>query len=257
MNDLSQDERVRAFAFDGRDVGCLLLHGFTGTPSEMRLLGERLASRGYAVRAPLLPGHGTRVEELARTAWSDWFAAAEASWRELRAVAARTVVAGLSMGGLLALHLAHERPSEVLAVAVLAPALELANQRSAEISRWLRYLPRLPRRFQIVPKKGTERLTPAYDEIPLRALASMLDLQSIVRSELGAISAPVMLAEGGRDETVAERSGSVIVSSLGSIRKTKLVFAQSGHIMTEDVEKEAVLGAVERFFVEESAAAMR
>jgi carboxylesterase len=259
MNELSGDERVRAFTFDGGEVGCLLLHGFTGTPAEMRPLGERLASRGYAVRAPLLPGHGTRVEDLARTRWTDWFAAAEASWRELGEVASKRVVAGLSMGSLLALHLAHEHAGETLAVAALAPALELANQRSAEVSRWIRNLPRLTRRFEIVPKKsspnGAERLTPAYDEIPLRALASMLDLQRRVRSELCEIRTPALLAEGGRDQTVAARSVAAVEAGLGSIRKTRLLFPRSGHILTEDVEQEAVLDAVERFFAAETTSA--
>src|SRR6266542_836760 len=154
--DLSGDERVGAFAFEGGAVGCLLLHGFTGTPCEMRPLGERLAERGYTVRAPLLPGHGTRVEDLAPTTWEDWYASALASWQELGAETVARVVAGLSMGALLALHLAHARPHEVSALAALAPALELAGQRSAEMTRWVRWLPLLPRRLVIVPKRNSK-----------------------------------------------------------------------------------------------------
>lgn len=259
MIDLSRDERARAFALGSGPFGCLLLHGFTGTPAEMRPIGERLASKRFVVRAPLLPGHGTRVEDLARTGWSDWYGAAEAEWDALRSVAPRCVIAGLSMGGLLALHLAHERPREVVAVAALAPALELANQRSAEVSRWVRSLPRLGRRFEIVPKKsslnGAERRTPAYDEIPLRSLASMLDLQRRVRAELAEIRTPVLLAEGGRDETVASHAVAAIEGALASARKTRLVFPQSGHILTEDVEREALLDAIERFFLTELDAA--
>jgi carboxylesterase len=259
MTDLSGDERVRAFAVDGGTVGCLLLHGFTGTPAEMRPLAERLAERGYSVRAPLLPGHGTRPEDLAPTRWPDWFGAAEESWDELGRVAPVRSVAGLSMGALLALHLAHERPREVRAVAALAPALELANQRGAGLALWLRRLPRLPRRFEIVPKRnsggaGKARLTPAYDEIPLRALASMIDLQRVVAGELAGISAPVLLVEGGRDETVSLRSAAVIESRLGSPVKTRLRFANSGHILTEDVEVRAILDAVERFFARHTSA---
>jgi len=252
MTDLSGDERVRTFAVDGGRVGCLLLHGFTGTPAEMRSLAEWLAERGYSVRAPLLPGHGSRVEDLASTRWQDWFGAAEASWEELGRVASVRAVAGLSMGALLALHLAHERPREVRAVAALAPALELTNQRSASLALWLRRLPRLPRRFELVPKRssgtaGKVRITPAYDEIPLRALASMVDLQRIVAGELGNITTPVVLAEGGRDETVSPRSAAMIESRLGSRVKTRFRFPSSGHILTEDAEAPAIVDAVERF----------
>lgn len=259
MIDLSRDERARAFGFDGGPIGCLLLHGFTGTPAEMRPLGERLAESGFSVRAPALPGHATRVEALAETRWADWFVAAENSWEELRALAPVRMVAGLSMGALLSLHLAHERPGEVRAVAALAPALELANQRSAEVALWLRRLPILPRRFEIVAKRGGgpdggSRLTPAYDEIPLRSLASMVDLQRKVRSELGEITTPVLILEGGRDDTVASGSASIIESRLGSSSKRRICFEHSGHILTEDVEAAAVLDAVERFFAAHASA---
>lgn len=249
MIDLSGDPRVGAFAHDGGAIGCLLLHGFTGTPGEMRPIGERLAARGYSVRAPLLPGHGTRVEDLQRSTWKEWFATALSSWDELGDRAPRRVVAGLSMGALLALHLARERPGEVLAVAVLAPALELANQRSADVAGWLRWLPQLPRRFEIVPKLGG-RLTPAYDEIPLRGLASMLDLQSVVRSELGEITAPALIVDGGSDQTISSRGVTAIESGLGSAIKRRRHFPRSGHIMTEDVDGPAVVDAVETFFAE-------
>jgi carboxylesterase len=253
MIDLSGDERVRAFAFEGGPVGCLLLHGFTGTPSEMRPLGERLAKRGYAVCAPLLPGHGTRVEDLVHTSWKDWYATALASWEELGAKTSARVVAGLSMGALLGLHLAHARPHEVCAVAALAPALELASQRSAEIALWVRWLPPLPRRFAIVSKRssklpGVGRLTPAYDEIPLRSLASMIALQRRVRTELPDITAPALIIEGGLDDTVSQKAGAAIESALGSSIKSRIRFPLSGHIVTEDVEANAVITAIESFF---------
>jgi carboxylesterase len=237
MAGLSSDERTAAFAFDGAAPagtarpagpagrGCLLLHGFTGTPAEMRPLGTRLAARGFTVRAPLLPGHGTRVDDLARTTWRDWFAAALESWDELGERSAARAVVGLSMGALLALHLAHERGREVAAVAALAPAIRLRDQRSAETTLWIRRLPRLPRRFEIVPKRRrdpeAERLTPAYDEIPLRSLASMIELQRVVRAEIEA--------------------------ALGSRTKRRISFARSGHIMTEDADAPDVLAAVESF----------
>src|SRR5262249_53931839 len=95
--DLSREESARPFRFDGGGVGCLLLHGFTGTPSEMLPIGEALAKRGYAVSAPLLPGHGTRVEDLARTTWEQWFATALDAWTELGQSSPTRVVGGLSM----------------------------------------------------------------------------------------------------------------------------------------------------------------
>jgi carboxylesterase len=248
--DLSRDERAQPFRCDGGEVGCLLLHGFTGTPSEMRPIGEALARRGYGVCAPLLPGHGTRVEDLAVSTWPQWFAAAMDAWNDLGTRSPIRVVAGLSMGALLALHLAHERPREVGAVAALAPALELTSQRHAEIARWLAWL---PRRAAIVPKRsarlpGAGRLTPAYDEIPLRSLASMLALQRRVRAELPAITTPVLLVDGGRDDTISPAASPAIETALGSAVKSHRRFERSGHILTEGVDAPAVIDAVADFF---------
>ncbi|MET0152902.1 MAG: alpha/beta fold hydrolase [Candidatus Binatia bacterium] len=257
--DLSGDERARPFRFDGGEVGCLLLHGFTGTPFEMLPIGEALAKRGYAVRAPLLPGHGTRVEDLARTTWPQWFAAALDGWTDLGRRSPTRVVCGLSMGALLAFRLAYERPREVRAVAALAPALELASQRSAEIARWVRWVPALPRWLAIVPKRpskvpGVGRRTPAYDEIPLRSLASMLALQRRVRAELPAITAPVLVVDGGRDDTVSPAAATAIEIALGSTVKSRQRFERSGHILTEGVDAVSVVEAVADFFDEHTAA---
>jgi carboxylesterase len=251
MADLSSDERTHAFAADGDGPGCLLLHGFTGTPAEMRPIAERLAARGYSIRAPLLPGHGTRVEDLASTRWPEWFAAAEASWDEIRARSGAGAVVGLSMGALLALHLARQRDREVGAVVALAPPIRLREQRNAESALWMRFLPRLPRRFEIVPKRrkdpATERITPAYDEIPLRALASMVELQRVVRTELPLVTAPALVLAGDIDETIAPTAAEEVERALGSPSKMRLTFARTGHIMTEDADASAVLAAVEDF----------
>jgi carboxylesterase len=256
--DLSGDERAQPFRFDGGEVGCLLLHGFTGTPFEMLPIGEALAKRGYGVRAPLLPGHGTRVEDLASTTWSQWFAVAMDAWTDLGRHSPVRMVGGLSMGALLALHLAHERPQEVRAVAALAPALDLASQRSAEIARWARWVPALPRRLAIVPKRpskipGVGRLTPAYDEIPVRSLASMIALQRRVRGELPAITAPVLVLAGGRDDTVSPAAATAIEAALGSTVKSHR-FERSGHILTEGADAPAVVETVASFFDEHATA---
>src|SRR5580692_2929043 len=89
------------FSSPGGPNGALVLHGFTGSPQSMRGLAEALAAAGFAVELPLLPGHGTSVEDMVTTGWADWSAAAEAAYEKLAANSDRVVVAGLSMGGTL------------------------------------------------------------------------------------------------------------------------------------------------------------
>src|SRR5438477_5580237 len=90
----------------GGPRGVLCLHGFTGTPFEVRPLAEALAARGFTVSAPALAGHCGTLDELACTGWPDWLASAEQALDRLLAeVGGRPVaVAGFSLGGLLALR---------------------------------------------------------------------------------------------------------------------------------------------------------
>src|SRR5262245_27456874 len=105
---------------DDARAGVLLVHGFTGTPFEMRLVGEALARRGLQVLAPLLAGHAGTTEDLRKTGWRDWLASVEQGFDALRARTERVAVCGLSLGGLLTLELARRRGSQVAAIAVLS-----------------------------------------------------------------------------------------------------------------------------------------
>ncbi|MEM1333580.1 MAG: alpha/beta fold hydrolase, partial [Actinomycetota bacterium] len=101
-----------AFVHDaGPDVstGVLVVHGFTGNPSSMRLQAEAAAAAGHHVEQPRLPGHGTTLEEMLTTSWDDWSAEAAAAYDRLAGRADRIVVAGLSMGGTLTLWTGLER----------------------------------------------------------------------------------------------------------------------------------------------------
>src|SRR5579863_756488 len=103
--------------------GVLVLHGFTGNPGSMRSLAEAFADAGFSVDLPLLPGHGTSVEDMLQTSWDDWSSAAEAAYESLAARCDRTLVAGLSMGGTLSLWLASRHP-ELGGVVVVNPLVE-------------------------------------------------------------------------------------------------------------------------------------
>ena len=116
------------FTGTGPRTGVVVSHGFTGSPHSVRDWAMSLASAGYAVRLPLLPGHGTSWQELARTRWQDWHAALDAAYLELAEECDVVVVAGLSMGGTLALRIAATRP--VAGVVVVNPGLVIDDPRA-------------------------------------------------------------------------------------------------------------------------------
>jgi carboxylesterase len=235
---------------EGR-LGCLLLHGLTGTTEEVAPIAERLATKGWAIEAPLLPGHGTRVEDLRSLRWADWYAAALAAWDRLgeRTTDAR-FAAGVSMGALLTLHLAHERSDEVAAIALLAPALVLRSQRRADLTLWLSRLPWLPAALEIVPKGRNDRISKAYDRIATRAVAELVRLQRTVRAELAEIRTPTLLLEGDLDLTVAIGTAEGIERALGSSVKRRRLLAGGRHVLTEGEVAAESLAEVARFFDE-------
>src|SRR4051794_24366709 len=106
---------------DERAPGALVLHGFTGNPSSMRGLAETLAAEGLHVELPRLPGHGTTIDDMVTTGWSDWTAAVDAAYERLAARSGKVVLTGLSMGGSLALW-AGLQHREVAGLVLVNPA---------------------------------------------------------------------------------------------------------------------------------------
>jgi carboxylesterase len=110
-------------------TGALLIHGFTGTPAEMRALGRALADRGIEAHAPLLPGFGPAIDRLAQTKGDEWLDTARAAWNDLVARFDVPLLIGFSMGGAIALQLAAENLPHKLVL--LAPFWKMPDRRAA------------------------------------------------------------------------------------------------------------------------------
>ena len=111
------------FSADGGPVGVLVLHGFTGSTQTVRDWAAHLAAAGLTVRAPLLAGHGGTWQDLAKTGWTDWYADASRAFASLSQRCSQVFVAGISMGGCLALRLAETQGSLVSGVVLVNPSL--------------------------------------------------------------------------------------------------------------------------------------
>ena len=247
MSDLNDRIKImpgaEPFLLPGGPRGVLLIHGFTGSPAEMRLLGEKLAAQGYTILGVRLPGHGTVVQDMEPTGWRHWYGSAVDGWHLLNGLCKEISVVGLSMGGLLALKLAADYP--VHRLAALSTPIFLANRK-------IPFLPlyRLFRRF--VPKKRrTYDLEPhysaGYDQTPLASLASLLDLIGSVKADLNHIHCPTLLVQSRREHTVRPESASFIFEHLGSTDKKLLWLEKSGHVVTLDSEREIVFQKISEF----------
>ena len=92
---------LNRFYFRGDSNGCLLIHGLTGTPGEMRYLGERLHAAGFTVSGIVLAGHRMTVEDLKAKKWQDWYQSVKEGYEELRVSEKPCRGAGLSLHWLL------------------------------------------------------------------------------------------------------------------------------------------------------------
>jgi esterase/lipase len=226
------------FAFPGGDgpdgrTGVLLVHGFTGTPMSMRPWGEHLAAEGFAVRCPLLPGHGTRWQECNASTHDQWTTAVESAFDELAAVCDRVFVAGLSMGGTLATRLAEVRNEDVAGLLLVNPAL--LSQR-LDVRLLLPIVARItgsrPPIASDIKKPGVTEL--AYPRLPTRAMVQLTKLWAPTRADLGRITVPVIVFHSREDHVVEPVNSEVLLAGVGSTDTTEVVLEDSYHVATLD-----------------------
>jgi carboxylesterase len=240
------------FAIRGGPVGCLLVHGFTASPQEMRQLGRFLGDAGYSVLGVLLAGHGTHVEELQRTAWRDWYASVTAGWGELQASSSAVFAIGQSLGGSLCLHLAAHVP--VAGVVTMASPLITSG--------YLLLLARAIQHIQPYRKKGPSNLLDseararrvAYTSTPVRSQEQALRFFRHLQDDLPDVRAPVLSLHSRQDKTVSPADMAAIHDRLGSHDKEMVWLERSGHIVTEDYDHELAYTKIQQFITRLSAA---
>lgn len=231
------------------DLGVVLVHGFTGTPYEVRYLGEQLARHGASVHAPLLPGHGTTPADLDGTRWEDWAGAVERAVDALHARCARVAVVGQSLGGLLALHVASHRP-DVVAVGSLAAPLWLEGL-AGRVAAWaaagslcgVRALPKLG--GSDVRDRRAKAENPAYRAVPVRALAQLVAFMQVVDDALPRLAQPVLVLHASHDHT-APVACAARIAARARARRVRIL-PRSYHLIAADVERDLVATEVASF----------
>lgn len=220
------------------EVGVLLCHGFTGSPASMRPWAEHLVAAGFRVAVPRLPGHGTRWQDLNRTGWPDWYATVERELAQLAATCRQVVVAGLSMGGALALRLAQQHPDTVTGLVLVNPAVAVADPRLRLLPVLQHVVPSLAGIANDIAKPGVDE--GGYDRNPLRALHSQVALWADVRAHLDTVHQPVLLCLSATDHVVDPSSAEIIRSTIGTDQLTEVTLSRSWHVATLDHDAELI-----------------
>lgn len=249
------------FFFPGGSTGCLLIHGFTGAPKEMRWMGEYLAQAGHTVFGVRLAGHATKPEDMLRVRWTDWLVSVEAGYRLLESYLRQyekgshqkphIFAMGLSMGGVLALILASETYQKTypLAGAVgISTPYDLPPDRRMRYLKILRYL--APNVAKGKPdwhnlEAGKDHVDyPAY---PTRAIAELRDLLAVMRGVLPTVHIPVLLVQSKEDRGVLPENMPQIYRHLGSPQKEMLWVENSGHVVVREPPRQQVFDRILQF----------
>ncbi|MFE4197315.1 alpha/beta hydrolase [Paenarthrobacter sp. NPDC056912] len=234
----------------GPRVGVVMSHGFTGSPHSVRPWAEHLAAAGYAVRLPLLPGHGTTWQDMATRSWREWHRAVDDAYRELATDCDYVFTAGLSMGGTLALRIAATRP--VAGTVVVNPGLVLDDPRAVIVGA-LKYV------VKTTPAIANDILKPdqdegAYARTPVAAAHELKRMYKDTAAILPRISSPVRVYRSTVDNVVSNASLDFLRSRLQAPLDVRYLH-NSHHVATLDNDAPEIFdGTVE--FIRETVAAL-
>jgi carboxylesterase len=221
--------RAEPFFFPGGPNGVLLIHGFTGTPFEMRAPAEYLASQGHTVLAIRLAGHATQPEDLARARMRDWLASVEDGLCLLKPSVERIFLMGLSLGGVLSLITAARFP--------LAGAITMSTPYQLSV-------PKSPPDWRN-PHAAKDHV--AYADTPTLAVIQVLEALALMRTSLPEVKIPVLLVHSKADQTALPESMPRIFAALGSADKHMLWVENSGHNIPREPDRQVVFAAAAQF----------
>ncbi len=220
------------FYWQAGSTGVLLIHGFTATTTEVRLLAGLLFEEGFTVSGPLLPGHGTSPQDCNQHTWQEWYAHVEQSYLEMAASCHKVIVGGESTGALLALRLASLHP-EISAILCYAPALRLMVSRVKIflLTLCVPFISSIPK-----PPPQDDLLWKGYAVNPLRGAYQLARLQKATYPILPRIHQPILIMQGKLDTTVHPLAPQIIYDQVSSPIKELYWLEHSTHCLILDRE---------------------
>lgn len=233
------------YRHEGGRIGVLLCHGFTGTPQSLRPWGQYFADRGLTVSLPLLPGHGTRWQDMQITGWQDWYAEVDRELRSLTTSCERVFVCGLSMGGTLALRLAARHGDAIAGVVLVNPSIKPDGPRIRAVPMLRHLVPSVPGIASDIAMSGAVEL--GYDRAPLDAVHSLLRLWRVVQGELPRVTQPLLLMHSKVDHVVHPSNSELVRDRVSSPDVTVRVLEHSHHVATLDHDAELIFDESYRF----------
>ncbi len=233
------------YFFPGNSIGCLMIHGFTGTPKELRWMGEYLSKNGFTVHGIRLAGHATQMSDLIRTHWQDWLISVEDGFNLLKTTCKSIFAIGLSMGGILSL-LAAARYN-LQGVIVMSTPFALPNDWRLMFARPISVIyPYVKKEVSNMKNKEATREHLDYPFYPTRSIAELHKLITQMQTGLPTIKIPALIIHSKADDLSFENAKR-IHESISSEDKELFLLEKSGHVITEDIERFQVFEKAKTF----------
>ena len=225
-----------------------IIHGFTSTTYEVRELAEFLGNKGYHVKADNLPGHGTNINDCNRVKYPDWLQHVEQGVAEMAAESESVFVVGMSMGGVLGLHLASLFPINGLVIG--ATVIEFINEKNLKyFNSWLHPIfPKLKKKRFYDKKEAENMIFYGYDNYPMKALQQFYKMNKHVKSELKSVKCPLYIIHAEDDKTSKDANVDIINNGVSSNSKQVLrVRNANHHLFNKSPDQEQIFDNVHSF----------
>jgi carboxylesterase len=204
----------------------------------MRPWAEYLNARGYSVRVPLLPGHGTKPGDLNEVQWPAWPSKVKAEVVELQKCCSQVFVAGLSMGGGTTLHVAAEVGEQLSGIILVNPMIHvrgISPKLAFAISRVIKFGKSVG---NDIKRKGVTEYS--YDKMPYRGIYQLLTMLQLTRAALPSVKVPMQLFHSVDDHTLPVSNTEIIMREVGSSNKSRIELLNSFHVATLDFDNEII-----------------
>lgn len=230
-----------------QEIGVLLVHGFTGSPASMRPWAEYLNQRGYTVKVPLLPGHGTTPHDLNLVKWQEWPAKVESDLQELLRTCRKVFICGLSMGGGTTLNVATRYSKDLAGIILVNPMIHVKfvpHQLAWVISRFQKMRDSVG---DDIKRPGITEY--GYDALPAVGVYQLLKMLHYTRKRLHDVTAPMLLFHSVDDHTLPVTNTEIVMKGVGSREKQRIELVNSYHVATLDYDQEVIFEN-SRLFIE-------
>ncbi len=219
-------------------IGILFVHGFTGSPASMRPWAEFFAARGYSVRVPRLPGHGTRWQDLNTINWQQWPARVVEELDELHKSCEQVFIFGLSMGGGTSLYVGAHHADKIAGIVLVNPMIHIPGIA-------VKFAPIISRLTASLSSVGDDIKRPniseyGYDALPTKGVVQLAKLLKSSRSTLKFVKAPLLLFHSKDDHVLAVSNTEIVMDEVGSLRKQRTELLNSYHVAILDYDADQI-----------------